>query len=64
MNRLPPDSTLLTPLPGYQAPSLLPPLHTGSDLAYPSDGYEMYDEERPGTGHGSLGQGSGDEYDH
>ncbi|KAG6910021.1 hypothetical protein DXG01_013745 [Tephrocybe rancida] len=60
MGRLPPDSTLLTPLPGYQA-SLLPPLQEGEnqDISYPAEaGFQLYDEAqdvRPHTGHGSLG---------
>ena len=63
-SRLPPDSTLLTPLPGYQPPSLLPPLEVG-ELGYPSDGYDVYDDDnrpRPSTGHASIGYGSADEY--
>lgn len=63
MNRLPPDSTLLTPLPGYQAPSLLPPLAGHEELNY-GESYEVYENDsRPGTGHTSLGPGSADEYD-
>lgn len=64
-SRLPPDSTLLTPLPGYQAPAILPPLQVGGELGYPSDGYDVYDDEshpRPSTGHTSIGYGSADEY--
>ncbi|KAF8892148.1 hypothetical protein BD779DRAFT_94679 [Infundibulicybe gibba] len=65
-NRLPPDSTLLTPLPGYQPPSMLAPLQI-TDLSYPPENYtEVYDEEstgRPGTGHASIGYGSGEEYE-
>ncbi|PBK72444.1 hypothetical protein ARMSODRAFT_1016407 [Armillaria solidipes] len=62
MNRLPPNSTLLTPLPGYQAPTSLPlpPLDPNIDLDYTNEGY--YDEEsgrRPGSGHAGV---SGDEY--
>jgi len=56
--RLPPDSTLLTPLPGYQPPTLSPP-------HFPLDGYDVYDHHynaRPDTSHSSLGdRGSGDE---
>ncbi|KAF9006073.1 hypothetical protein BDQ17DRAFT_1352678 [Cyathus striatus] len=62
--QLPADSTLFTPLPGYQPPSLLPPLqHGGGDMA--GYHYKVYDEEsgRPSTGHASLGPTSGDEYD-
>lgn len=63
MDRLPPDSTLLTPLPGYQPPSLLPPLEGAGDLSYPQE-YSIYeDSQRPGTGHGSLGRSSSGEYD-
>jgi hypothetical protein len=63
MNRLPPDSTLLTPLPGYQPPSLLPPLHLGGDVNYPQGSFELYEDDgRPSTGHASIGHGSGDEY--
>jgi hypothetical protein len=64
-SRLPPDSTLLTPLPGYQPTSLLPPLQVGGELAYPSSNYDVYDDEsqaRPSTGHASIGYGSADEY--
>ncbi|KAK0489033.1 Zn finger family DNA binding protein [Armillaria novae-zelandiae] len=62
MNRLPPNSTLLTPLPGYQPPTSLPlpPLDPSIDLDYTNEGY--YNEEsgrRPGSGHAGL---SGDEY--
>ena len=59
-SRLPPNSTLLTPLPGYQSHPMLPPLQTAVD------GYDVYDNEstgRPGTGHASIGPGSGDEFD-
>ncbi|KAF8074973.1 Zn finger family DNA binding protein [Lyophyllum atratum] len=66
MNRLPPDSTLLTPLPGYHAPSLLPPLQATGTMPYPAEsGYELYNESqdgRPHTGHGSIGCGSEEEY--
>ena len=50
LSRLPQNSTLLTPLPGYQT----------------LDGYETYDGDtssRPGTGHASIGAHSGDEFD-
>jgi hypothetical protein len=64
-NRLPQNSTLLTPLPGYQT-SLIPLLHSGHGLSYSTDGYEAYDEDnnsRSGTGHASIGTHSGDEFD-
>jgi hypothetical protein len=67
MNRLPPDSTLLTPLPGYEPPTLLPPLQARTDGGY--DGYDNYgrtyvEEGRPSTGHASLGGASANgEYD-
>lgn len=60
MGRLPADSTLLTPLPGYQS-SVLPPLQEGEhrDVPYPAGpDYEMFDngrDGRPHTGHRSLG---------
>lgn len=63
LNRLPHNSTLLTPLPGYQT-SLI---QSGNGFSYPSDGYEVYDDDnnsRPGTGHTSIGVHSGDEFDH
>ncbi|KAG6821199.1 hypothetical protein H0H93_004019 [Arthromyces matolae] len=59
IGRLPPDSTLLTPLPGYQ-PSLLPPLHESDsrDISYPpANNYGIFDnvrDGRPQSGHGSL----------
>ena len=65
-NRLPQNSTLLTPLPGYQT-SLIPLLQSGNGLPYSTDGYEAYDEDnnpRSGTGHASIGTHSGDEFDH
>jgi transcription factor CON7 len=66
-NRLPQNSTLLTPLPGYQT-SLIPLLQSGNGLSYSTDGYEAYDEDnnsRSRTGHAnSIGTRSGDEYDH
>ena len=64
-NRLPQNSTLLTPLPGYQT-SLIPLLQSGNGLSYSSDGYEAYDEDnnsRSGTGHASIGTHSSDEFD-
>jgi hypothetical protein len=76
MNRLPADSTLLTPLPGYQPPSLLPPLdeqqgrgqidqdHHGqaNNLMYPPEGYNgIYDDDtKPGSDRRS---GGGEGYD-
>ncbi|KNZ74629.1 hypothetical protein J132_06583 [Termitomyces sp. J132] len=60
MRRLPPDSTLLTPLPGYQS-SLLPPLREDEhrDVPYPAEtDYQIFDnghDGRPNTGHRSLG---------
>ncbi|KAH7890787.1 hypothetical protein F5I97DRAFT_1799133 [Phlebopus sp. FC_14] len=51
MNRLPANSTLLTPLPGYEPP----PMGAVTDL----DAYASYDvygtDSRPETGHGSIG---------
>ncbi|KAH7927312.1 hypothetical protein BV22DRAFT_1007228 [Leucogyrophana mollusca] len=51
LNRLPANSTLLTPLPGYEPPTIA----GVSEL----DGYNPYetygDDGRPGSGHGSLG---------
>lgn len=67
LNRLPQNSTLLTPLPGYQTTSLIPLLQSGNGLSYSADGYEVYDDDnnsRPGTGHTSIGAHSGDEFDH
>ncbi|KDR80662.1 hypothetical protein GALMADRAFT_207666 [Galerina marginata CBS 339.88] len=71
LNRLPQNSTLLTPLPGYHTPSLMAPLHNGSgSVAYTPQGYEIYEEDsngRPGTGHASIasmGHASGDDFDH
>lgn len=70
VGRLGPDSTLLTPLPGYQNhqshAGLLPPLHPGGDLTYSSEGYDLYESDsRPGTGHASIGgHVSGDDFDH
>ncbi|PPQ63815.1 hypothetical protein CVT24_009810 [Panaeolus cyanescens] len=61
LNRLPQNSTLLTPLPGYHTASIL------SGTAYPSDGFDFYDEEsngRPGTGHASIGGASEHDFDH
>ncbi|KAF8623042.1 hypothetical protein AX15_006548 [Amanita polypyramis BW_CC] len=60
-SRLPPNSTLLTPLSGYQTHTMLPPLQAVGDGEY-----DMYDNEsigRPGTGHASTGPGSGDDVD-
>ncbi|KAF8845075.1 hypothetical protein BDN67DRAFT_893227 [Paxillus ammoniavirescens] len=55
MNRLPANSTLLTPLPGYEPPAMggIP------DLDFCAS-YDVYNsDDRPGTGHGSVGG-----YDH
>ncbi|KAM6497083.1 Zn finger family DNA binding protein [Amanita muscaria] len=60
-SRLPPNSTLLTPLPGYQTHTMLPPLQTGAESNY--DAYDNDSTGRPGTGHASIGPGSGDEYE-
>jgi hypothetical protein len=66
MNRLPADSTLLTPLPGYEPPALLTPLgetevdahphhpHTQEhgDLMYNDDFNAVYDEDqKPSEAH-------------
>lgn len=70
VGRLGPDSTLLTPLSGYQNhqshPGLLPPLHPAGELPYPPDSYDLYESDsRPGTGHASIGgHVSGDDFDH
>ncbi|KXN92418.1 hypothetical protein AN958_07036 [Leucoagaricus sp. SymC.cos] len=70
VGRLGPDSTLLTPLSGYQNhqshSGILPPLHSAGDLAYPPDGYDLYESDsRPGTGHASIGgHVSEDEFNH
>ncbi|GLB41818.1 putative zinc finger [Lyophyllum shimeji] len=56
-NRLPPDSTLLTPLPGYQPPSLLAPMQGSDNVSYPSEPvYKVYTDSHDGrqhTGHGT-----------
>lgn len=62
LNRLGPDSTLLTPLPGYEPPSLIQVENGlniyggyGDDDSRPDTGHRsLYDDGRPGTGHGSL----------
>lgn len=62
--RLPPDSMLLTPLPGYDRDTL-PPLQppVGSDMTYdPEAYYEGNGGRRPASGHASMGRGSGDDY--
>jgi transcription factor CON7 len=46
---LPPDSTLLTPLPGYQPPTLLPPPGAGYE-AYDRYGRVYQDDGRSGAG--------------
>jgi hypothetical protein len=63
LNRLGPDSTLLTPLPGYEPPSLIQ-VESGlniyggygdDDSSRPDTGHRsLYDDGRPSTGHGSL----------
>ncbi|KAG6857476.1 hypothetical protein H0H87_003543 [Tephrocybe sp. NHM501043] len=61
VGRLPPDSTLLTPLPGYHQPGLLPPLQEGENQDVPYSAGTTYNlfneghEGRPQAGHGSLG---------
>ncbi|KAE9399556.1 hypothetical protein BT96DRAFT_993885 [Gymnopus androsaceus JB14] len=61
--RLPPDSMLLTPLPGYEPRETLPPLQVGSDMTYdPEAYYEGNSGRRSGSGHASMGRGSGDNY--
>jgi len=57
-NRLPLDSTLLTPVPGYQ----LPNLRVDEELGFPPDVYDDESHPRPSTGHASIGYGSADEY--
>ncbi|KAF8159519.1 hypothetical protein B0H34DRAFT_796760 [Crassisporium funariophilum] len=68
LNRLPQNSTLLTPLPGYHTPSLMPPLQAGCNgLTYTTETYEVYEDDntsRPGTGHASIGHTSVDEFEH
>ena len=67
LNRLGPESTLLTPLPGYEPPSLVhvePGLNMyggqagavyGDDDGRPDTGHRsLYDDGRPDTGHGSF----------
>ena len=58
-NRLPQNSTLLTPLHGHGDHSLIAPLDNTRSVGY-TEGYEVYetDTSRPGTGHAS------DEFDH
>lgn len=61
--RLPPDSMLLTPLPGYEARETLPPLQVGSDMTYdPEAYYEGSSGRRSGSGHASMNRESGDDY--
>ncbi|EIW79332.1 hypothetical protein CONPUDRAFT_107631 [Coniophora puteana RWD-64-598 SS2] len=51
LNRLPPDSTLLTPLPGYESN---PMANDGSDV-YLGGSYELYSNDaRPSSRHDSL----------
>ncbi|EGO22284.1 hypothetical protein SERLADRAFT_472892 [Serpula lacrymans var. lacrymans S7.9] len=58
MNRLPPDSTLLTPLPGYEPPAMIPgAMHGQPELdVYGGGGYDsVYEEDgRPGSGHSNV----------
>ncbi|KAF8659890.1 hypothetical protein AX16_001774 [Volvariella volvacea WC 439] len=64
--RLPPDSTLLTPLPGYSTSSIMPSMQDSApDLSYPPEGYEFYGDhtQRPGTGHHAVNRGNGDEFE-
>ncbi|PPQ78398.1 hypothetical protein CVT25_011621 [Psilocybe cyanescens] len=67
-NRLPHNSTLLTPI--YPPSSMIPPLQNGNgSMAYTAEGFEIYDDDngRPGTGHASIasmGHASGDDFDH
>ncbi|KAF9071532.1 hypothetical protein BDP27DRAFT_1321904 [Rhodocollybia butyracea] len=57
--RLPPDSMLLTPLPGYEPRETLP----RSDMTYDPEAYYEGDSgRRSGSGHASMGRGSGDDY--
>ncbi|KAL0577908.1 hypothetical protein V5O48_004072 [Marasmius crinis-equi] len=61
--RLPPNSTLLTPLPGYEARETLPPLQMGGNMTYESETY--YDGEggrRSSSGHASAGRPRGDDF--
>ncbi|KIK61713.1 hypothetical protein GYMLUDRAFT_58766 [Collybiopsis luxurians FD-317 M1] len=63
--RLPPDSMLLTPLPGYESRETLPPLQpqVGSDMTYdPEAYYEGNSGRRSSSAHASMGRGSGDDY--
>ncbi|KAG5636681.1 hypothetical protein H0H81_007211 [Sphagnurus paluster] len=63
-NSLPADSTLLTPLRGYQPP-LLPPLQT-SNMSYSVEsGYDLYDDTQDGRSHAaheSSSRASEDDY--
>ncbi|KAK1219652.1 hypothetical protein PQX77_017603 [Marasmius sp. AFHP31] len=61
--RLPPNSTLLTPLSGYESRETLPPLQMGSNMTYEPDTY--YDEDsgrRSGSGHASASRPRGDDF--
>ncbi|KAJ4469586.1 Zn finger family DNA binding protein [Lentinula aciculospora] len=61
--RLPPDSMLLTPLPGYEPRETLPPLQVGNNMTYdPEAYYEGESGRRSGSGHASMSRGSGDDY--
>ncbi|KAH0836696.1 hypothetical protein J3R83DRAFT_8418 [Lanmaoa asiatica] len=53
MDRLPANSTLLTPLPGYE-----PSLMSGAPSYNPYESYDPYrNDSRPRTGHGSGSRG-------
>ncbi|KAJ3798509.1 Zn finger family DNA binding protein [Lentinula aff. detonsa] len=58
--RLPPDSMLLTPLPGYEHRETLAPLQVGNDMTYDPEAY--YEGERSGSGQANMSRGSGDDY--
>ena len=51
LNRLPADSTLLTPLPGYEPPTLLPPLGETEVDGHP---HTHHPHPHHGHGHGDL----------
>jgi len=57
VERLGPDSTMLTGYQNHQAHAeLLPSLHSAGELTYSPDGFDLYESDsRPGTGHASLG---------
>lgn len=65
LNRLPPDSTLFTPLPGYQPSALLQPLQMGDRMDYRTGMYNVYEDDsngRTSSGHDSLDRQSRDEH--